>query len=379
MELAEDLVAYGKKKGAAEIEVGDPGGDRVQRPTSARATSTTSPRRARGRYGCACSSMARWPTAGSSDLSKAHLEPARGQRHRPGQARRQGRVRGASRPREGGSRDRAPSSCVDPAILELTPESRDRPTRRRPRPIGLAQGAGVKMSLGARFVTVDAVPAPWSNSRASAASTGAPVAYAARRVPGRRGGQPLPGDYWFEGGTTSLAKLPEPERARQDGGQARDPARGRAEGRDPGSGSCFEPPVAVSLLLGLLAASPAVPSPRTVLSWSRQLATRSPATGWTMLTTPPRRRLGTAPVRHDLARKVPVVEAGVPEGFCASTPLGGELGVPSTGDAGPPTLFWRRIGPGTDHGIVEKGCFVTGTSVSHRPDHRRHLDRSLRL
>jgi PmbA protein len=360
-ELAEGLVAYGKKNGASEVEVVINQGSEFRAKVRDGGLETLTEAGSHG-LGLRVFVGDKVATASSSDFSKATLT------HLIDNA--------IARAKLGGSDPFAGLPALekvaakadaldifDPAILELSPEKKIGYAKKA-EAIGLKH-KGVTKSLGATFISAD-TSRILVNSKGFSDHYRGTVGFAVAGFQAGEGDN-LFQDFWFEGGT-SLTKLPDPEVVATKAAERVTRLVGARKVETQNVPVVFEPRVTASLLLGLLSESvggAAISRKQSFLvdKIGEKVASDNVTIVDDGLLSG---GLGTAPFDSEgvPCRKTTVIGKGVLESYLLNTYYSRKLKMKSTGNADGTTNFYWAAGSSRPEDIiksVDKGLLLTGT------------------
>jgi PmbA protein len=359
--LAENLVAYGRRQGASEIEVTVAEISRfavnVREQNVERLTQAGNMD-----LGLRVFVDGKLATAGSQDLAEATL-------HRVvDNAIARARLGGAD-PFAGlpealsirGSDDEL--KVFDPAVLELSPESKIA-SAMKVEAVGLADKR-IKASTGSTFTSV---VASWHLANSKGFSGSFRRTTVACGVGFQAGeGDNLLQDQWFEG-ATSIAGLPTTETIGRKAAERVTRLIGARKIESQNAPVVFEPPVTSDLLLGLLALCVIGPSidrrQSFLVDKLGQKIASDLVTVYDDGLLPGGRGTSAFDAEGVPTRKTLVVDKGVLKSYLLNTYYGRKLKMASTGNADWVTNFYMAKGSSKPADIiksVDKGLLLTGT------------------
>ena len=361
MDLATSLVEYGRKKGAAEVEVAINQGSQftaVVRNGELETLTQTGPKTLQLRVfvdnKAAVASSSDFATATLTGLVDNAIE----------RAKLSGTDAFAGLPELEKVTVRAEDlKLFDPAVLELPPEKKIAYAKEA-EAIGLKQPKVTK-SLGSRFVTVDGSRI-LVNSKGFRGETRGTTLFAVAAFEAGEGDN-LFQDGWFEGGT-SLAKLPPAEVLAKKAAERVTRLVGARRVETQNVPVIFEPTVASDLLLGLV--SGCVDGASIDRRQSFLVDKLGEKIGSDLVTIVDDGLMpggfGSAPFDSEgvPCRKTTVFDKGVLRSYLLNTYYGRKLKLASTGNADGTTNFYWAAGTSKPEEIlksVDKGLLLTGT------------------
>lgn len=359
--LAENLVAYGRRQGASEIEVTV--AEISQFAVNVREQSVERLTQAGNMdLGLRVFVEGKLATAGSQDLAEATLH--RIVDNAIVRARLGGADAFAGLPEAQPIRASSDELKVfDPAVLKLSPEDKIA-SAMKVEAVGLADKR-IKASTGSNFTSV---VASWhlANSKGFSGSfRRTTVACGAGFQAGE--GDNLLQDQWVEG-ATSVAGLPAPETIGRKAAERVTRLIGARKIESQNVPVVFEPPVTSDLLLGFLAQCVFGPSIDRRQSFLVDKLGQKIASDLVTITDDGLLRGGRGTSAFDAegvpTRKTLVVDKGVLKSYLLDTYYGRKLKMASTGNAGWVTNFYMAKGSSKPADIiksVDKGLLLTGT------------------